>query len=209
VTAGDGGAQGVSAVTVEPRDSPYFGLDYYEERYGDWFFGREADGSTIITNLRASRLTLLYGASGVGKSSLLRAGVARRLRQARRVDREVDLPIVFSSWSGEPVVQLVEAIESAVQPWLGSSAAPELSRECLADTIAAAAGAVDAHLVVILDQFEEYLRYRTSERPAERFADELADCLARLDLPASFLISIREDAYAGVGELFRGPFANV
>jgi WD40 repeat protein len=215
--AGDGPAQDVeqgnvrpaSANTVEHRESPYFGLDYYEERYGAWFFGREAEGSTIITNLRASRLTLLHGASGVGKSSLLRAGVARRLLQARTVDREVDLPIVFSSWSGEPVVQLIEAIESAVQPWLSDSPAPELTRECLADAIDAAAVAVDAHLVVILDQFEEYLRYRTSERPTERFADELADCLARPDLPTNFLISIREDAYAGLGELFRGRFTNV
>ena len=66
---------------VTHRDSPYFGLDYYDERFGAWFFGREADGSKIITNLRAARLTLLHAESGVGKTSLLRAGVAWRLRR--------------------------------------------------------------------------------------------------------------------------------
>ena len=64
------------AELVEHRDSPYFGLDYYQEKFGAWFFGREAEGGKVITNLRAARLTLLHAESGVGKSSLLRAGVA-------------------------------------------------------------------------------------------------------------------------------------
>ena len=48
----------------------------------DWrfFFGRERESELVAANLMASRLTVLYGPSGVGKSSLLRAGVARRLR---------------------------------------------------------------------------------------------------------------------------------
>ena len=52
------------------------------------FFGRERDAEIVVANLLASRLTVLYGASGVGKSSLL----ARRRRaaapaSARRGDR--------------------------------------------------------------------------------------------------------------------------
>ena len=66
---------------IAQRDSPYFGLDYYGEQFGAWFFGRESDGSKIITNLRAARLTLLHAESGVGKTSLLRAGVAGRLHR--------------------------------------------------------------------------------------------------------------------------------
>ena len=62
-----------TADSVEYRSSPYFGLDYYREKFGAWFFGRETDGGKIITNLRAARLTLLHAESGVGKSSLLRA----------------------------------------------------------------------------------------------------------------------------------------
>ncbi len=52
---------------VAPRDNPYFGLEYYDERFGAWFFGREAEGSKIITNLRAARLTLLHAESGEGR----------------------------------------------------------------------------------------------------------------------------------------------
>ncbi|HYZ88082.1 MAG TPA: hypothetical protein VE620_02185, partial [Myxococcales bacterium] len=57
------------------RAGPYVGLDYFAERDADLFFGRDAERQMIIGNLRASRLTLLYAQSGVGKSSLLRAGV--------------------------------------------------------------------------------------------------------------------------------------
>ena len=45
------------------------------------FFGRERDVEIVCANVVASRLTVLYGPSGVGKSSLLAAAVARRLRE--------------------------------------------------------------------------------------------------------------------------------
>jgi hypothetical protein len=88
---------------VEHRDNPYFGLDYYEEKFGSWFFGREAEGGKIITNLRAARLTLLHAESGVGKSSLLRAGVAWRMRRLAPRGTARFVPVVFSSWKDDPV----------------------------------------------------------------------------------------------------------
>ena len=62
------------------RESPYLGLQPYAERDAAFFFGRERERRVIAANLRAARVTLLYGASGVGKSSLLRAGVVPALR---------------------------------------------------------------------------------------------------------------------------------
>jgi hypothetical protein len=47
----------------------------YSESDSEFFFGRELDRDVITANLIASRLTLLYGPSGVGKSSVLHAGV--------------------------------------------------------------------------------------------------------------------------------------
>src|SRR3954447_46610 len=60
---------------------PHVGLDFFSEEDAPLFFGRSAERKRIITNLRASRLTLLYASSGGGKSSLLRAGRAARPRQ--------------------------------------------------------------------------------------------------------------------------------
>ena len=49
-----------------------------------FFFGREREREVIVANLLASRLTVLYGESGVGKSSLLAR--RRRARAARACD---------------------------------------------------------------------------------------------------------------------------
>src|SRR3982750_4028317 len=65
-----------------PPASPFKGLAAFDDSELDalFFFGREREREVIVANLLASRLTLLYGESGVGKSSLLAAGVARALR---------------------------------------------------------------------------------------------------------------------------------
>ena len=84
---------------------------------------------TIIANLRAARLTILYAQSGVGKSSLLRAGVARELgrlaqRQLAQRGRARYVPVVFSDWKDDPVDDLIGAIQGALAPYLGGRPAP-------------------------------------------------------------------------------------
>ncbi|HEY3434088.1 MAG TPA: hypothetical protein VGK41_00405, partial [Solirubrobacterales bacterium] len=114
-----------------PLEDPYVGLTHFTEEYADFFFGREAESSLIIGNLRAARLTLLYAQSGVGKSSALRAGVVARMREVASRDMESRgaprlVPVVFSSWSERPVAALVHAIAEAIRPYLGEADPPEL-----------------------------------------------------------------------------------
>lgn len=199
---------------VTPRDCPYFGLDYYTERFGSWFFGREVERGLIITNLQAARLTLLHAESGVGKTSLLRAGVAWRLRQLADDGRArggagVDIPVVFSAWKDDPVPELITEIGAAAEPFLAGRQLAAPPDGHLDAAIEAAAEATEASLLVILDQFEEYFLYCAREPTPQHFADELARCISKAGLPANFLIAIREDAYAGLGDLFQGRIANV
>ena len=75
--------------------APYKGLRPFDDADSDvpFFFGRDRDRELIIANLVASRLTVLYGETGVGKSSVLRAGVAHHLRaEARRSANTRDRP---------------------------------------------------------------------------------------------------------------------
>lgn len=194
--------------------SPYVGLTSYTQDDSAIFFGRDAERRVLISNLRASRLTLLYARSGTGKSSLLRAGVAARLREfaeQSRAERGArrNVPVVFSSWHDDPTEELIATIEEAISPLLPGQGRPRLPRAHLADALEAAATAVDGTLLVILDQFEEYLLAPSNEAREGRFADELAACLNRPDLRANVLIAIREDAYAGLGSLFKSRIDNV
>lgn len=199
---------------VAHRDNPYFGLAYYDEQFGAWFFGREAESDKITANLQAARLTLLHAESGVGKSSLLRAGVAWRMRRladdrfARRRPLRF-VPVVFSYWKDDPIADLARSIGEAVKPYLGECPAPAPPADRLDLVIEESTGTANTSLLIMLDQFEEYFLYRSREPVPGRFADQLASCVNRTDLRANFLISIREDAYAGLGDLFKGRIANV
>jgi WD40 repeat protein len=199
---------------VAAPDSPYVGLGYYTEDRANVFFGRDAERKVIVTNLRASRLTVLYAQSGVGKSSLLRAGVTPRLREAAvesyaRRGSAAHIPVVFSSWSDEPVEQFVSQLEGAIAPFWRREGPIELPRVSLTEALWAAVSGTDATVLVILDQFEEYLLYRSSERRPGRLADEIAELINSRGLRANFLIAVREDAYAGLGDLFKAKVPNV
>jgi WD40 repeat protein len=203
-----------AATAARPRAAPYVGLNFYTEDDAEVFFGRETERRIIIANLRASRLTLLYAESGVGKSSLIRAGVASRLRELAERGRERrngarHIPVVFSSWKDDPVRELISAIETAIQPFTDSDTPVELPHHSLQSAIDAAAAATTATLLILLDQFEEYFLYKPREATPGRLAESLAICLHRRDLRANFLIAVREDAYAGVGDLFKGRVENI
>ena len=176
---------------------PYKGLDHYHERDAPFFFGRKDASDLVVANLTAARLTLLYGASGVGKTSLLHAGVIPRLREAP------DLAVViFRSWDGDPVAGLAAVIREAALLQAPTRA------NSLAETIRAATERLGQDLVVILDQFEEYFVYHPWERGGRTFATEFSQAMREVEVRVSFLISIREDSLAGL-DRFKGQIPDL
>src|SRR6185369_5884322 len=105
-------------------ESPFVGLVPYTERDAPFFFGRERDQQRILANLFASRLTILYGASGVGKSSVLRAGIVnevrQRIAQSRALGETPEIAVVyFKDWKGDVLAKLRAAISAAMMSLLG------------------------------------------------------------------------------------------
>lgn len=190
---------------------PYQGLIPYEEGDAQFFFGREHETQVIIANLFASSLTLLYGASGVGKSSILRAGVTHGLSH-----REDLLVVVFRTWQSKPVDDLKAAVANAAtarrermlrvaqSKRLTSPAnfsdAPESSAN-LSEHLEFWSEKLDCSLLIILDQFEEYFLYHPDD---DAFVVEFSQAVSRSKAPISFLISIREDALAKLDRFEKG-----
>src|SRR4029077_7500671 len=77
-------AEGAGARPGGGAGSPYRGLAVFGEYDAGWFFGREAAASALLDRmsrlLAGVGLLAVSGASGAGKSSLLRAGVLPRIR---------------------------------------------------------------------------------------------------------------------------------
>lgn len=65
---------------VDRRSNPFRRLDVYREEDAPLFVGRENDVVTLLDRLASLRALLLFGASGVGKSSFLRAGLIPAVR---------------------------------------------------------------------------------------------------------------------------------
>ena len=108
---------GAAEVTgVNTPDSPYKGLAAFGDSELDalLFFGRERERDLVIANMIASRLTVLYGPSGVGKSSLLSAGVARSLREEPETRSVARLQLLVDDRTDELRAAVAESDEGCV-----------------------------------------------------------------------------------------------
>jgi len=191
----------------QPR-CPYQGLIPYEEADAHFFFGREQETQLIIANLFASSLTLLYGASGVGKSSILRAGVTHKLSE-----REDLLVVVFRTWQSNPLNNLKAAVanaaaakpgailEDVAQHSQSSGAASAKTVLTLSEYLESWATRLECGVLIILDQFEEYFLYHAQD---DTFVTEFSQAVSRSKAPISFLISIREDSLAKLDRFEKG-----
>ena len=185
------------------RDRPYTGLMPFSERQAPFFFGRDGEREIVTANLLASRLTVLYGPSGVGKSSLLNAGVACHLRRlAQQNLRDFGTPefsvIVFGAWRDDPRCGLARMLSQRVSEDIPGRLAEKLDQ---------VSSRLDCDLLIILDQFEEYFLYHANEDCRSGFAGEFAEAVNQC-VRTSFLISIREDSLAKL-DRFEGAIPGI
>ena len=195
--------------------APYRGLAPFGESELDalLFFGRERETEIATANLIGARLTVLYGPSGVGKSSLLRAGVARRVRElGRSVARGPDTAcVVFSSWAERPLEALGNAIAAEVAPVVSPTAPEPPEGATLADLAEHWTALLDGDLCLVLDQLEEYFVYHGDERGPNSLLAQLPELVSRPGLRANVLLSLRDDELARLDVLQAGlpnVFAN-
>lgn len=170
---------------------PYKFLDYYTENDQGLFFGREEEIENICSRILARRSFLLYGRSGVGKSSILRAGVIPRLQdQGHRA-------CIVRSFT-DPLQHMRRMVRRLV-PGAGEGGvgADGLS---LRELIHRRWPGPSSRIVVVLDQFEEFfLLLDAGDRQA--FIDELGAIMEDDALPLQFVFVTREDMLAEMSQL--------
>jgi class 3 adenylate cyclase/WD40 repeat protein len=172
-----------------PERSPYKGLDSFGPEDADAFFGREALVADLIARAAGGGLLTVVGASGSGKSSLVRAGLVPALAAGVLPDSQNWTTVVT-----RPGEHPGRALDVAVLSALPSAAASELTGEAplLVQLAARDAG---PQVLVVVDQAEELFTVCTNE--AER-AEFLAGLLAVADRPSGrvgVVLTVRADYY--------------
>ena len=167
------------------QQTPYLGLRPYEYSDRENFFGRDADCEILVDKLLSNRLTLLFAASGVGKSSLLNAAVLPRLKDPLGENLSV---VYHNDWVLNPLTALQSSIRESVpaaQQAPAEQTLPELLKFC--------ALFIRHPFVIVLDQFEEFFRYQKGKADFEALIQQLTAVILDSELPVSLVISMRED----------------
>ena len=158
---------------------PFKGLAPFEAADAQFFFGRERLIDEILPRLGEAPLLLISGPSGIGKSSLLRAGLLPRLTEARQ--------IVFRP-GAHPAAELARA--------LGGELPQALARLQPGES-----------LLLAVDQLEELFMPSVSEGERRAFVKVLVEAAWDPDRRVAILLALRADfwgrlvAYAELADL--------
>ncbi|MGB6450958.1 MAG: hypothetical protein WBE92_09415, partial [Steroidobacteraceae bacterium] len=98
----------MSAPDSIDADNPWLGLASFTEETRALFFGREQEVAELERRVQRKLLTVLFGKSGLGKTSILQAGLVPGLRE--RGYFPVYLRIDYGHDSPEPAEQIKQAI---------------------------------------------------------------------------------------------------
>jgi YD repeat-containing protein len=168
----------VTAMPVAPQN-PWPGLAPYTEQQHELFFGRELEIEEILRLIQRETLTVLFGRSGSGKSSLLHAGVFPRLRSGMYFP--VLLRLNFADPDVDPVEQ-VKAITLATAQNGGFDVESRSSEgftptlwEFFHDTDFWGPRNDRVTPLLVFDQFEEAFTIGKDQKQASDFLGQLAD----------------------------------
>jgi hypothetical protein len=206
----------VPSLSIDPaagsalsESNPFPGLRPYEEPDADWFFGRGAEINDLLKRLRRLHFVAIVGASGCGKSSLIRAGVLPQIRDGYL---DAEWSIAAFRPGERPLANLAEAL------------CPELScgLEIFTDTIhSGSLGLVKAvqsanlpassKVMVLVDQFEELFQFAqrkgdSAQEEVKQFLKLLLSAAASDDVAVYVVVTMRLEwlnecaTYVGLAE---------
>jgi hypothetical protein len=204
----------VSATATTGR-VPFVGLRSFDAADHPWFWGRRHETAVLTRKVRMSRFTAVVGASGSGKSSLVKAGVLHALA-------EDGWRAVAAKPGSAPIARLAQALAAAEE---GSDDLAEARAFRFEATLRGSAyGLAEIaqallpeapRLVMVVDQFEEVFRYGEEATGAVRaamreegraFVELLLAAAGRAQGRLHVVITMRSDyfgdcsAHAGLAE---------
>jgi len=191
------------------------------------WYPRETEASILAQLLRLSRLTVLYGEAGAGKTALLKNGVLPQLRRRasdrdftaapasakelpfpdRRqihpvAERAPEVAIFFDEWNEAPLAALEARMRGALRASRPRAAEPAAS---MAKSLGAWNQELGVRFLIIFDAFDEYLGASRDAPGIRKFGAQFEEVLKDDRLPANFLLALRDER--ALLERFEGRIA--
>ena len=179
----------------------YPGTPPFQEQDAHIFFGREHDTKELLRLIRLKKLVVLYGKSGLGKTSLINAGIIPAFEQSNEVVAEEEegttydtMKVRFFAWkdtdSQAPLETLrMETVGKVARHPLFEKAGLELDSLWASFKNHQLQSETPATYVLFFDQFEELFTY--PEGQIKEFKQALAQ-LVQATIPSAYKQHLRE-----------------
>lgn len=178
-----------------PGEPPYKGLQYFDISDAEWFFGREKITTRLVEMVQTQRFLAVVGASGSGKSSVVRAGLVPRLKR-----------IAPDVWQIHVITPSTHPLESLAVSLTHSSESVTATATLMDDlrkeprslhlyVQKALAGKKGQRLLLIVDQFEELYTLSRDEAERKVFVDNLLYAAGIAGGATTVVIALRADFY--------------
>jgi len=192
--------------TSAEDESPYPGLTAFQEGDAHRFFGRARDIARITARIRDVPITALVGPSGVGKSSIVRAGVGPALKTSGE-----QWDVVTLRPGRQPLAALATIVQRLTTRSGSRLKAEVTDHEQLVDRLRTEPGYVGTllrararetggHILLFVDQFEELYTLVTDAEVRRTFTAALAGVADDTAAPLRVVVAMRSDLLDRVGE---------
>ena len=177
---------------------PYLGLRPFEEDDARFFFGREDDIAAVVERLKGRRFVAVFGPSGSGKSSLVRAGLVSAIRNGA-IDDSRSWPIEIVRPGARPLDALASRLQRLNPRRSMAELVDALARDPrtvhLETTALLAERPGATRFVWIVDQAEELFTLCHDEEQRRAFIANLIHAATVADGPATVALAMRADFY--------------
>lgn len=180
---------------------PYKGLEYFDFNEEDpkYFYGRDPLISELLEKVRTSNFVAVLGASGSGKSSVVRAGLLHQLKLGERVAGSSQWSHYIFRPGDQPLQNLAEAfvprslseIDFAVQ----LKKAQDLINAGAMGLGQLITASKASRVVLVVDQFEECFAPHQDSVRLQPFFECLLEAIARPDNKLCLVLTLRADFF--------------
>ena len=197
---------GESQVISEQTTCPYKGLAYFDctDEDAKYFYGRTALTDELLEKLRVGKFLAVLGASGSGKSSVVRAGLLYELKQGRRLSGSNSWQIKIFRPGQNPLQNLaltfVDEGLSDIERASQLAKAEELLSKGADGLRTLINVAKTQRIILVADQFEEAFTLCQEIEVRKKFFECLLGALQRNDNKFCLVLTMRADFFGKCAE---------